>query len=1183
MLEFFRFELRMRLRQPAVYLFALLFALMAFGATASDVVQVGGAGGQTKVDSPYVITQLVGVFCLLAVLIVTAFTAGAIVRDFDAGAYELFYTRPIRKRDYLLGRFAGGFVATVLVMAGACLGLALGAAMPWVESERTLGFSLLHYLHPLLVLAVPSLLVMGAIFFAIATLTRRMLWAYVSVAGFFVLYLVSQAWASDLDNDTIAALLDPFALATLEHVTRYWTPAERNADLVPVTGIFGANRAIWLGVAVALLGFTLAKFELSAPKLRAKTPPRDDGPRPNLDVPLPRVALEHGARVHLQQLLFRIRVELRGILSSTAYVVLAVFAAVNVVGNAYGSIDQIFGTPVYPVTQLMLRVVDGGLALFLLIVVTFYAGELVWRERKVGMADVHDALPVPNWVPLLAKLGALLGAVAILTGVGMLTGIVIQLGKGWTHLELPLYATGLFGVKFFDWALLCVLAIFFQVVTNHRYAGYALMGVQFVLLAVLPSLDLDHQLYRLGSAPDGPYSDMNRWGQFLEPMVWLRTYWGWVALVLVLMANLLWVRGTDARFRLRLREARRRVTGVNTALLAVAVVGFFGTGAFVYWNMNVLNDYEPGDAIEDLQQRYEEEYKQYENLPQPRIVATELEVDLYPGERKVDLRGTMTLRNKTQASIDVLHARLDRELDVRAFSLDQHELEHHDEELGYRIYRLDAPLRPGEELVVTFDVTWQEHGFPNSGSNTDVVENGSFFHNDRYVPHFGYDASFEISDPDERRERGLPEKLRMPPLEDEGARANTYISNEADWVDFKATVSTSADQIALAPGYLVDEWTSGDRRWFRYEMDAPILNFWAFLSARYTVARDKWNDVAIEVYYHEPHHHNVERMIYAVKQSLAYCSESFSPYQHRQMRIVEFPRYSSFAQSLPNIVPYSESIGFIADLRDPEDIDYVFYVTAHEVAHQWWAHQVIGANMQGSTMMSETLAQYSALMVMEKEYGRDKMRKFLRHELDDYLRGRAGERHRELPLVRTENQPYIHYNKGSLAMYALREYIGEEALNRALAGYVKRVAFQDPPYTTSLELVEALREATPPKYAYLIEDLFETITLYDNRAISADAKQLEDGRWQVDLVVHSKKFRADEKGAETEVELSDFIEIGVLDENDGVLYRQQHQLVADETSLSLIVDAKPARAGIDPMTLLVDRDPDDNLRAVTFE
>ena len=167
----------------------------------------------------------------------------------------------------------------------------------------------------------------------------------------------------------------------------------------------------------------------------------------------------------------------------------------------------------------------------------------------------------------------------------------------------------------------------------------------------------------------------------------------------------------------------------------------------------------------------------------------------------------------------------------------------------------------------------------------------------------------------------------MADLDDLAARENTYISHEADWIDFAATVSTSADQIALAPGYLVREWTEGDRRFFRYEMDAPILDFYAFLSARWDVSRDSWRsadgerEVAIEVYHHPTHTMNVDRMIDGVKKSLDYFTVAFSPYQHRQVRIVEFPRYDRFAQSFPHTIPYSESIGFIADLRDPEEID----------------------------------------------------------------------------------------------------------------------------------------------------------------------------------------------------------------------------------------------------------------------
>src|SRR5580704_15318801 len=112
-------------------------------------------------------------------------------------------------------------------------------------------------------------------------------------------------------------------------------------------------------------------------------------------------------------------------------------------------------------------------------------------------------------------------------------------------------------------------------------------------------------------------------------------------------------------------------------------------------------------------------------------------------------------------------------------------------------------------------------------------------------------------------------------------------------------------------------------------------------------------------------------MMKGMKASLAYCTTNFSPYQNKTLRIMEFPRYATFAQSFPASIPYSESIGFIAkvDAKSDEDVDYPFYVTAHETAHQWWAHQVIGADVQGSTMLSETLAQYSALMVMKQKYG----------------------------------------------------------------------------------------------------------------------------------------------------------------------------------------------------------------------
>ena len=118
-------------------------------------------------------------------------------------------------------------------------------------------------------------------------------------------------------------------------------------------------------------------------------------------------------------------------------------------------------------------------------------------------------------------------------------------------------------------------------------------------------------------------------------------------------------------------------------------------------------------------------------------------------------------------------------------------------------------------------------------------------------------------------------------------------------------------------------------------------------------------------------------MIAARRPASHYYEKNFSPYQFKQYRILEFPRYRGFAQSFPNTVPFSEGIGFIGRMEKPTDIDFTYFVTAHELGHQWWGHQLIGGRVEGSNMMSETLAEYSALQVMQQKYGEDNMHKFL--------------------------------------------------------------------------------------------------------------------------------------------------------------------------------------------------------------
>ena len=1186
------FEFRYQLRQPVFWVVAIVFFLLTFGAVTIEQIRVGGIGPNDHRNGPYALAVMHLTFTLFYMFVTTAFVANVIVRDDETGYGPIVRTTRISKFDYLYGRFTGAFAAAAVSFLAVPLAVMAGSVMPWLDPEQLGPFSASAYLYAYFVLALPGLLFSAALFFTVATVTRSMQLTYVAVVALMVVWVIGGITLSRPEYQHFSAL-DPLGISIHGLITKYWTAAERNTLLPPLQGALLWNRIGVVAVSLALLGAAFAIFRFEASELSGKRRKRarlaaaasPEVPPPAALPRLPAPRFDRHAAV--AQLIARTRLDFVQVFRSPAYFVLLAVGLFNAVGGLWFATDATtYGGAIFPVTRVLIPVLSGTFGLIPIIVATYYSGELVWRERERKTHEIIDAAPVPDWAFVLPKAAAisLVLVSTLLVSVG--AAVAVQAMHGYTQFEIGKYLGWYVLPQSVDFILLAVLAVFFQVLTPHKFLGWGLMLVYLVATITLGNLGFEHNLYNYGGTPSVPLSDMNGQGRFWVGAWWFRLYWSAFAVILLVLSRALWRRGTESRLRPRLRRLPRRLWGSAGVVAGVALAVFAASGVFTYVNTNVWNEYRTRRGDETWQADFEKALLAYEKVPQPKAVSIKLAVDIYPHDPRVETRGTYVIENKTGQPLREIHLLFARDLKVLGLSIEGARPKRTYPRFNYRIFTFDTPMQPGERRTLTFTTELARRGFRNN-NNTPirVVDNGTFIDNSDIAPGIGMSRDGLLKDRAKRRKYGLPPELRMPKLGDIPSRQVNYLTHSADWVTADVTVSTVADQTPIAPGYKVLDETRGGRRIARFVTEAPILPGFSIQSARYAEKHERYKGVDLTIYYDARHAWNVGRMLRSMKLSLDYDQANFSPYQFRQLRFLEFPDYAQFAQSFANTIPWSEGLGFIADFHDPSKIDLVTYVGAHEIGHQWWAHQVIGADQQGSTMLSETLAQYSALMVMKHLYGEDMIRKFLKFELDRYLSARGGEVVEEEPLARVENQQYIHYRKGSLVMYRLQDEIGEDAVNRALRRFLADHAFKGAPYPNSEDLIADFRAEAPADKQQLITDLFEKITLYDVKATNLSVRKRPDGRFDVRLTVEAKKLYADGHGKETQAPLNEVMDVGLFTAMPGekgftpksVIAFQRMPIRSGRRTLSFVTATAPKFGGADPYNKLIDRNSDDNV------
>jgi ABC-2 type transport system permease protein len=1096
-LSIFWFEFKYWIRNPAVYFYSTIFFLLGLTMMAGSAGAFGASTNAIRIaNSPFNLYSILTLFNKLILFILPAIIGNSIYRDFKSRSFQVMYTFPFTKREYLAGKLLSSLLIVIVICAFAGLGLYLGTRLPGTNNSLLAEFDLAVYVHLHAVYVLPTILIFGSLVFAIVALSRNVYTGFIVI----VLLLIGRELLSrfvGISGNTLALLAEPLGETATLFATRNWTIAEQNTKSIPYLGFILLNRFVWLSIACSILVFTYRYFSFSqlgwSSSIFATNSTRSAKNNFGnlIKVKLSAISSNFNWR-HQVRLVWRLsQLDFQHILRSGSFLSIVLVGAILVV-VLLTQMNPPYETRILPVTWVMLAFPILFFSLLINFLTFLYAGILIHRGRNSRMSELVDVTPVSNGAFVLSKLLAIVKMQMVLLGVIFLAGLSVQVYSGYYSFEVGHYLFDLYAIHLIEFIIWAIAAVFVHTVVSNFYLSLFILILGFFGVSQLQLVGIDSLLFQFNQDIEPgffmKYSNMNGHGHSLVPYFILKGYWLAIGLFLLIVAVIAWSRGTSQTAKARIISAGESVKGKLGLALVLVIIAVILAGFTVYKMESIFHV--PNEATRNqINKSADKKYGHLKNTTQPRIVNVTLTMDLFPENESFESTGVFTLVNKTNESIDTLLVNYSQDAFTQYIFDREYETLLKDSITKFDVNKLKHPLAPGDSLYLYFSV----QSIKNTGlfQNSPVLKNGTFITSLIY-PGLGYYSS--------ALRGGTKDRI---------ARQNHYRSIDSDYISFQATVSTSSDQIAIAPGYLSKKWNKNGRNYFQYQSANNVTNDYAFTSGRYQVLRDQYSDINLEIYYHPAHSYNLTHLMNGLKSTLVYCEKYFSPYQHKQVRIIEYSRKAGdFAQSFANTIPVSER-SFVMDIdeNNPLALNSSFLGASHELAHQWWGHQVIPADVNGSRMITESMAEYVSLCVLEEKYGKEKGKLFRRKALDIYLKRRV-EDENEKALIENSglDKSYIPYQKGSLVLYSLRDFLGEEKLNQALRAYLEKVKFQKAPYTIPKEMVDCLRQATPDSLKYLIHDLFETVTLYDNRLKDYDVSKLPNGKYQVTINFVITKF-----------------------------------------------------------------------------
>ncbi|MEM6698287.1 MAG: hypothetical protein AAF599_07820, partial [Bacteroidota bacterium] len=619
----FKYELRHWFRHLPTYIYAIIFLVMSFlifsGMASEDSARWDGL----FMNSAFQIFKMANLFNVFIYFLLPGIIGLSIFRDFRNNRHALLYAFPFKKLNYLAAKFTSAFLISILIVLMVGIGFTLGTMMPGINADLVGAFRLDTYLQLYGLFLIPNLLFVSMCIFFTVAMSRNIFAGFVVV----VLLVLMQAIIGVLEDGAnfkqLAAIIDPLGLKAIAQEVKYWTIAEKNAQLLPLSEMVLWNRIFWITLSFLLAILTYRKFQFSQ-QSSAIAKPAGIGKQiftskqirlSNRSVP-PRLPIQFSQikKISLPKANFNFsfpeqlkatwrlsNFDFQHITKSWLFISL-VLAGLIFICFMLGISNPRWETKTYPVTWQMLFLPNMYFSGVINLMTFLYAGVLVHRARMNRSSQIIDSTAVPNWVLLTSKFLALVKMQILMLALMMIGGIAVQAFQGYYKFEIGHYLFELYGMHLIHFMIWAMLALFVQSLLNNPYLGFFLLlfaPVAFIALgpgAQDIGLDfLEHPVFRYNQQDSPiqgvPYSDMDKYGAFLPVYFVYKTYWLLAGTLLLVAAFLFWQRGMTYSIVERLRLVKTRVNTKLVTASALLLIAFMSLGFRIYYETNVKNTY----------------------------------------------------------------------------------------------------------------------------------------------------------------------------------------------------------------------------------------------------------------------------------------------------------------------------------------------------------------------------------------------------------------------------------------------------------------------------------------------------------------------------------------------------------------------------------------------------------------